>query len=199
MLPDVVSCTDDGRFYVLDAKYYIPSYSARHGKATVTHAPSAKDVMKQYFYYFGLAAGHAVTGGNATADATGDVRGSAGIPPIQGNAFIMPGRIAFDDPETDSRKLIALRGVVYMPFMPNVMNRLYGSVIGGSVPVFEMQPETAISLYMDEKHRLPRPRRTEPQRDVQLTHRSHTSPTCHADSLGGCILVLISASEGGRA
>lgn len=150
MLPDVVSCTDDGRFYVLDAKYYIPSYSARHGKATVTHAPSAKDVMKQYFYYFGLAAGHAVTGGNATADATGDVRGSAGIPPIQGNAFIMPGRIAFDDPETDSRKLIALRGVVYMPFMPNVMNRLYGSVIGGSVPVFEMQPETAISLYMDE-------------------------------------------------
>lgn len=146
MLPDVVSRTDDGRLYVLDAKYYVPSYSARRGKATVTHAPSAKDVMKQYFYYFGLAAGHAVTGGNAT----GDARGKAGIPPIQGNAFIMPGRIAFDDPETDFRKLIALRGVVYMPFMPNVMNRLYGSVIGGSVPVFEMQPETAIRLYMDE-------------------------------------------------
>ncbi|MBW3094222.1 LlaJI family restriction endonuclease [Bifidobacterium sp. 64T4] len=154
MLPDVVSRTDDGRVYVLDAKYYVPSYSARRGKATVTHAPSAKDVMKQYFYYFGLAAGRAVeAGGNASlgvgignaTDATNSM-----VPPIRGNAFIMPGRIAFDDPETESRRLLALRGVVYMPFMPDVMRRLYGSAIGGSVPVFEMHPEAAIRLYMDE-------------------------------------------------
>ncbi|NMM95936.1 hypothetical protein G1C98_0672 [Bifidobacterium sp. DSM 109960] len=49
-----------------------------------------------------------------------------------------------------SQRLIVQHGVVYMPFMPNVMKRLYGSAVGGFVPVFEMQPEPAIQLYVDK-------------------------------------------------
>lgn len=49
-----------------------------------------------------------------------------------------------------NQRPIVQRGVVYMPFMPNVMKRLYGSAVGGSVPVFEMQPEPAIQLYIDD-------------------------------------------------
>lgn len=49
-----------------------------------------------------------------------------------------------------NQRLIVQRGVVYMPFMPNVMKLLYGSAVGGSVPVFEMQPKHVIRLYVDK-------------------------------------------------
>lgn len=146
MLPDVVSRTADGGIVILDAKYYVPRYShSEEHRTTVTHAPSAKDVMKQYFYYFGLANGF---DDRNTADAA--------APAIHGNAFIMPAQVspgsahAEGERSMPSRRLIAQRGVVYMPFMPGVMKRLYGSTVGGSVPVFEMQPEPAIRLYIDE-------------------------------------------------
>lgn len=149
MLPDVVSRTADGGIAILDAKYYVPRYShSEEHRVAVTHAPSAKDVMKQYFYYFGLLNG---LGDAAATDENTDA------PPIRGNAFIMPARVSLGsapatgkEDNTSNQQLIAQRGVVYMPFMPNVMKRLYGSAVGGSVPVFEMQPEPAIRLYIDE-------------------------------------------------
>lgn len=134
LLPDVVTQTEDDRIFIVDAKYYVPWYmtgSAKR-KASVSSAPSAKDVTKQYFYYFGLA--------------------DALHKRICGNAFVMPGQIPLESEQQTqgTTNLLALRGITYLPFMVPLAKRLYGTSVGGAIPIYEMHPEAAIRFYLDE-------------------------------------------------
>lgn len=131
LLPDIVTCVDD-QVFIIDAKYYVPKYDVDlvKNRIRVSKAPSTKDITKQYFYYFGLA--HTI--------------GKT----IHGNAFVMPGQIPLSTFTQTSQKLLTLRGIAYLPFMIPLMRSLYGTSIGGIIPIYEIHPECAIQLYLDK-------------------------------------------------
>lgn len=61
LIPDVVNETDEG-YYILDAKYYKPTYR----KESISGQPGVSDILKQYFYQLVLDyQGHKRTLGNA--------------------------------------------------------------------------------------------------------------------------------------
>ena len=130
LIPDVINKDDPTGWYILDAKYYIPTYETK----SICGAPGIGDIIKQYFYMMALAGGKApIT--------------------VLGNAFIVPGRpIAGTEPETTrsnrQRYRLLQRGNVKLDFI--------GAFLGDETPtndpeikLFEMNPEQAIRLYLD--------------------------------------------------
>lgn len=131
LIPDVINKDDPTGWYILDAKYYVPSY----GKDFIAGAPGISDIIKQYFYMM------AIVGRSSTIK-------------VLGNAFIVPGR-PHAGSETDTtlpkrqRYLLLQRGVVTLDFVNAFLGSGTSMQNDTEIKLFEMDPEQAISRYID--------------------------------------------------
>ncbi|RSX52033.1 LlaJI family restriction endonuclease [Bifidobacterium callimiconis] len=129
LIPDVINKDDPNGWYILDAKYYVPKYTAK----SITGMPGIGDVIKQYFYMMAISE-----------------RGS-GIR-VLGNAFLIPGRIPSGEgassAQLDNRCLLLQRGKVSLGFVGAFLGN-EEDLQAGDVKMFEMDPEQAIDMYTD--------------------------------------------------
>lgn len=121
LIPDVVSETEDG-YYILDAKYYKPTYRERSisGKPSISGQPGVSDILKQCFYQLVLKhQEHRET---------------------LGNAFIMPAQRSMNGSHAKISEEYALvrRGEADLKF----------GIEHEPIQVFEMNPDWAMNLYL---------------------------------------------------
>lgn len=126
LIPDVINKDDPHGWYILDAKYYVPTYKQN----SITGAPGIGDIIKQYFYMMALSKRAEIT--------------------VRGNAFLIPGRIPAGEnapvSRPESRYLLLQRGVVSLDFIGAFLGD--GKATQNSVVrMFELDPEQAIAIY----------------------------------------------------
>lgn len=168
LIPDVISTVrDDGisRQYVLDAKYYVPTWGVKRDglntRGLLSHAPRVGDVIKQYFYLMAIEHLDRRTCGRL---------GLEWPVVVSGNAFVLPKRLdhagvsATGYGDDDGRGLLRYRGLVNFAFMRAYLSLpdryahdteeagdsvdSHGLRYRDVVMVYEMDPERAISMYL---------------------------------------------------
>ncbi|TPF85360.1 hypothetical protein BW13_11235, partial [Bifidobacterium sp. UTCIF-37] len=147
LIPDVVNNEekdDHSVLYILDAKYYMPTYKGAatgnsKNKAHITQQPDIGDLIKQYFYMMALQRGLQIGIGTPTT-----TRDAGDAVTIKGNAFILPAQRMPSEPD-DERYLLVQRGRVSLDFMN--ANRFPG--MPRYILLYEMDAEQALRIYLN--------------------------------------------------
>ncbi|PLS29182.1 LlaJI family restriction endonuclease [Bifidobacterium parmae] len=168
LIPDVVNQDekeDKSVLYILDAKYYMPTYERKSpsksdsqdpdndskgsDKSTgrIAHQPGIGDIIKQYFYMLALQRGLKLEDKPGDGADDDDKAKSKKTITIAGNAFILPSQRKLSDDDSP-RHLLVQRGRVSLAFMDSFEDGR-SPYMPDSILLYEMDAEQALRLYLD--------------------------------------------------
>ena len=151
LIPDVVNNgerRDKSVLYILDAKYYMPTYTRTASgdagsRGSIAHQPGIGDIIKQYFYMMALQRGLRI--GHDSDDRSA---GTGISITVKGNAFVLPAQRRLS-PDRGSRYLLMQRGRVSLDFMNPSDDDGDSPDTPRYILLYEMDAEQALRMYLD--------------------------------------------------